>query len=225
MTQKKSKRSGRGDQPTERIRARKKKTTKKRPRIRPGIDSEFLQEKKLRDQDVPHAKSLFLEAWERTGYISEACRAAGIGRRTYYEWITKDPEFKAQAKESRKIWRATAMEDLETSFAERGASRDTLAGIFLLKHNKRRYREVSRVELSGPDGGPMVTIEAKEELIKRLERLSERAARKEQIIGGVAVGSLPAGPTGSAGSAKSELRVIRAGSAGSERGVRKQRGP
>ena len=190
MTQKKQARSREQTASANRTRARPQKekhhksAPKRRDNRKRGIDLDFLQEKKLRDEDVPHAKSLFLKAWERTGYISEACKAAGIGRRTYYQWITTDPDFRAQAKESRKVWRAAAIPDLETSMQERGALKDTLSGIFLLKHNTKRYREVNRVQLSGPDGGPIVTIDAKEQLIDRLEKLIAKSQEKPLLAVG-----------------------------------------
>jgi len=38
-------------------------------------------------------QALFLEKYSNCGNISTACREAGIGRATYYEWIKEYPEF------------------------------------------------------------------------------------------------------------------------------------
>lgn len=98
----------------------------------------------------------------------------------------------------------------------RAQVRDTLAGIVLLKNNTKRYREVSRVELSGRDGGPILTLDAKEELIRRLEKLAGSVKPQvKQIVGGVEVGEVRRGPLG----------VVRAGSdEDTPRRVRRVRG-
>lgn len=41
------------------------------------------------------AKHRVLEAYRKTRSVSRACRAAGIGRRTFYDWLEADPEFAA----------------------------------------------------------------------------------------------------------------------------------
>jgi hypothetical protein len=221
--------------PTEQTRATKKKIwrngeqaartrAKRYPRT---LDKRLLaaSEVQLRPKDVPIAQAIFLEQIERHGSPSKACITAGVGRRTFYDWLHEpDKTFWKAYGLARRVWRMSVIDDVESSFGERAQVRDTLAGIVLLKNNRKRYREVQRVEMSGPDGGPIVTLEAKEELIKRLERMQERLEQRAQTVGGVEVQSLPAGSSGSTGSAGSkgpQLGIIRAGSEGSQRGVRK----
>lgn len=43
------------------------------------------------------AKKRFLAAYALTGVILHACRAAKVGRTTYYEWTESDPDFSAAA--------------------------------------------------------------------------------------------------------------------------------
>lgn len=188
-------------------------------RSRRPIDKSFLiQERQLRPQDVPIAKALFINTWIECGKIWLAAQSVGIGRRTFYDWMVSDLEFRAEVKRARKIWRSSLVPEVEEGMRERAASKDTLAGIFILKHNTKRYREVSRVQLTGADGGPILTLDAKEELIRRLEKMLERANEKPILTAGGSEVREVAGSEGSKG-----LRVLRAGgSAGSQ--VRKARG-
>ena len=40
-------------------------------------------------------KELFLKSYAKTlGYISKACKKVNVGRRTYYNWLEDDPDFK-----------------------------------------------------------------------------------------------------------------------------------
>ena len=34
------------------------------------------------------------------GNVSAACSAAGVGRRTYYDWVQRDEEFRARLKDA-----------------------------------------------------------------------------------------------------------------------------
>ena len=43
------------------------------------------------------AKKRFLAAYAHTGVILHACRAANVGRTTYYEWTEQDPDFATAA--------------------------------------------------------------------------------------------------------------------------------
>ena len=139
----------------------------------------------LTPEMTPAAKVMVLEQICDHGSPTRACLAAGVGRRTFYGWLhEEDKVFAKEYARARGIWRASTIGDIEASFGSRAQFRDTLAGIFVLKHNTKRYREVSRVQLSGPDGGPIVTIDAKEELVKRLEQLLTRAASKPAIAAG-----------------------------------------
>lgn len=160
------------------------------------IDREILIERKLPDHMVPQAKAIVLEQICDHGHVTRACVAAGVGRRTFYGWLHEpDGVFKKEYIEARRVWRASMIGDVEGAFSERAQYRDTLAGIFLLKHNTKRYREVSRLELTGKDGGPIVTADARDKLIERLDKLLDRSGSKPQIAAGsVEVHSIESSP-------------------------------
>jgi len=182
------------------------------------MDPKFLiPNPRLRPSDIPAAKAMVLDGLMEHGSPSRACADAGVGRRTYYDWLYEgNKEFGKQVGKARAIWRQSCIPDVEASFMARAQVRDTLAGIVLLKNNTKRYREVSRVELSGRDGGPILTLDAKEELIRRLEKLAGSVKPQvKQIVGGVEVGEVRRGPLG----------VVRAGSdEDTPRRVRRVRG-
>ena len=165
----------------------------------------------LRPKDIPAAKALVLEQIMEHGGPTEACVNAGVGRATFYDWLS-EPEFRKAYNQARGVWRASMVGDVERSFGERAQLRDTLAGIFLLKHNTKRYREVNRVELSGRDGGPILTLDAKVELIRRLVKMTERQDQRPVLKtgSGVEVREVGAGSKGSRG-----LAVVRADEEGS----------
>lgn len=112
----------------------------------------------------------FCAALAETGMVAKACAAVDISRRTAYNWRERYPEFAEAWDKALKIG-ITALEDeahrrafdgwTEPVFHqghECGAVRkysDTLA-IFLLKaHAPEKYRENTRMELTGADGGPV----------------------------------------------------------------------
>lgn len=102
-------------------------------------------------------KAAFLQALEGSLNVGHAARLALIGRRTAYTWREEDEAFAA-------AWDAaleTAIDALEQTLYERAMRSDTVAAIFLLKGNRGgKYRE--RHELTGKDGGPLVTVVLKE---------------------------------------------------------------
>lgn len=117
--------------------------------------------------------------------VGEACKAAGITRRTAYNWRDKHPEFARAWDEALRIG-VSALEDevhrrafvgTEEPVFHRGREcgiirkySDTLA-IFLLKaHVPEKYRDNSRVELTGARGGPLQISD------------TERAARIAAIL-------------------------------------------
>jgi hypothetical protein len=126
-------------------------------------------------QAARHAEKMerqaqFLEAYREHCTVFHACQAAGIGRRTHYDWLDEDAEYVARFEQAR----SEATDSLEHEAVRRardgvlepvyqggkkvGSIRkysDTLL-IFLLKGAKPEvYRE--RVEHTGKDGGPIET--------------------------------------------------------------------
>lgn len=113
---------------------------------------------------TPEKATAFCAALAETGIVSKACTAVEISRRTAYNWREEKPEFAEAWDRALKIG-ITALEDEAHRRAFDGVTEpvfhqgvecgrlrkysDTLA-IFLLKaHNPEKYRENSKVELSG----------------------------------------------------------------------------
>lgn len=121
-------------------------------------------------------KRKFLAAFAEWGNISAGCQAAGIGRKTYYEWTDErnpiyDPEFAQGVIDAREA----VIDALEQKAFQRADDKSDLMMIFTLKNNRERYAEKpSRVELTGKDGGPVGYIDVKEELLKKLQALGDR---------------------------------------------------
>ena len=142
---------------------------------------------------TPEKATAFCAALAETGIVGKACAAVDISRRTAYNWREDCPEF-AQAWDKALKIGVTALEDeahrrafdgtLEPVFHqgdECGTVRkysDTLA-IFLLKaHAPEKYRENSRMELTGANGGP-VQISDTERAAKIAAILAAAKARKD----------------------------------------------
>ena len=118
---------------------------------------------------TPKKKQMFLDALsDGIPNVARACRVAGVGRRTVYDWRATDPEFAEQ-------WEI-ALDDavdflVESAWAratKEHAPSDTLA-IFLLKaHRREVYGERQVVE----HAGKVEVDSAKEKLGKLLSGAS-----------------------------------------------------
>lgn len=62
-------------------------------------------------------KRSFIAAFSETGNVSLAAKAAGIGRRTHYDWMTDDPKYAASFRDARE----TAGDLLEAEARRRAA--------------------------------------------------------------------------------------------------------
>lgn len=146
---------------------------------------------------TPLKRTKFLAALRESASVTKACEMAAIGRVTAYQWRNSDPAFAEE-------WEATldaAIEDLEAEARRRalvGIEKgvwhqgervgteiqysDTML-IFLLKAAKpAKYRDNSRVELTGKDGGPIQTENLNEAAVLRYAqqfKLEPEAARAE----------------------------------------------
>lgn len=121
---------------------------------------------------TPEKLTAFCAALAETGIVARACKAVDISRVTAYEWRNEIPEFAAAWDKALAIG-VTALEDEAHRRGFEGVDEgvyhqgvlvdtqrkysDTLA-IFLLKaHKPEKYRENSRMELTGANGGPVQT--------------------------------------------------------------------
>ena len=93
-----------------------------------------------------HKKAVLAALEQSLGVVTEACRTAGIGRVTFYEWLKNDPEFKRQVE---------SIEDIALDFAESALHQQIRDGevsstIFYLKTKgkKRGYIEKTEQEVT-----------------------------------------------------------------------------
>jgi hypothetical protein len=103
------------------------------------------------------ARRAFLAMLAEECNVSEACRAANIGRTSVYAWKADDPVFAAQWAEAEEE-AADKLEKVAWERAKSGQS-DRMLEI-LLKAHRPKYREKQQVEVSGPNGGPIEHCEA-----------------------------------------------------------------
>jgi hypothetical protein len=126
-------------------------------------------ENKVTPNSTPK-KARFLKAYTITCQITKAAAMAGIDKGTHYDWLRKDPEYKAQF-EAAQVQAADMLEDEAIRRAYIGVEKPvTVAGkreviheysdtllIFLLKGARpNKYRDSYRAEVSGPNGTALV---------------------------------------------------------------------
>jgi hypothetical protein len=151
-----------------------------------------------RPRQSAHLKRAFLKVFGEQGIISRAADQVGIDRNTVYYWQEHDAGFAAafrqaearatelleaeahrravQGVERLKFDRGLPLVNPDTGepYREREYS-DTLL-IFLLKaRNPAKYRDNSRVELTGKDGGPIdIDVEPADRIARRIAELAAR---------------------------------------------------
>ena len=100
-------------------------------------------------QKTAKKKKDFLKALRNNlGHITNACIAANIGRRTYYEWIQKDSEFEEDVSHVQE----SLLDLAESKLLENIESNENVAIIFYLKTKgkKRGYIEKQEVDINKP---------------------------------------------------------------------------
>ena len=142
---------------------------------------------------TPEKLIAFCAALAETCNVGRACRAVGISRQTAYNWREADPDFALAWERAMKAG-LLALEDEAHRRAFEGTDEpvfykgdecgsvrkysDTLA-IFLLKaHAPEKYRENTRMALTGANGGP-VQISDTERAAKIAAILAAAKARKD----------------------------------------------
>lgn len=131
--------------------------------------------------DLAAAMVRAVEAMREHGVLSEASRSSRIGRDVLRRLIMSNKEFKRAMRDAH----AECMDELERAMIARGRyAKGDLAGIFVLKHNRAKYREDSlKVEHTGKDGGPILTQEVKQSLADRLTKLADALATDAVVVG------------------------------------------
>tara|TARA_R100001015_G_C4526319_1_gene93934 strand:- start:317 stop:652 length:336 start_codon:yes stop_codon:yes gene_type:complete len=93
-------------------------------------------------------KKTLLEALEKSlGVVSTACKKAGISRRTYYNWINTDSNFKKSVEDINEM----ALDFAESKLYELIKDSNVAATLFYLKTKgkARGYIERSEVAVDG----------------------------------------------------------------------------
>lgn len=115
---------------------------------------------------------MFLEVLGKTANVTEAARSAGIGRMTAYDWRSADEAFAKAWDDALEVSvdaleaeaRRRAVEGWEEPVFQGGKDVGTIRRYsdrmleILLKGHRPKFRENQRIEVSGPNGGPVVTV-------------------------------------------------------------------
>ena len=94
-------------------------------------------------------KETFLQCLHNNlGHISNACISANIPRRTFYNWIDKDKDFKDKVDEVGEA----LVDHVESKLMQKINDLDSTCIIFYLKckGKSRGYREKTEIELARP---------------------------------------------------------------------------
>ena len=106
--------------------------------------NEMNSEKARRGEPPSNWQDLFVEAFTKTPIVERACKAAQVGKTTFYKVLANDREFRTRLAKL-KTCRVGFFEDCLTKQAKRG---DTTAIIFALKCLARSQWGDGREELA-----------------------------------------------------------------------------
>lgn len=91
-----------------------------------------------------HTKKALLEALEKSlGVVTTACKKAGIGRTTFYEYYKNDPDFKLAVDELQDV----ALDYAESQLHKQIGQGNSTATIFYLKTKGKKRGYVERQEV------------------------------------------------------------------------------
>ena len=103
---------------------------------------------KLKDSPKSlHIKRALVEAMTKSlGIVTQACKAVGVDRRTYYDWYAKDPEFKKEIDDIQNV----ALDFVEGQLFKQINKGEISSTIFYLKTKgkSRGFIERSEVEVA-----------------------------------------------------------------------------
>lgn len=107
-----------------------------------------------RANKIQQHKKALLEALEKSlGVVTTACKAVGVDRGTFYNYVNSDPVFKAAVDDIENI----ALDFAESQLHKQIQRGEVSSTIFYLKTKgkSRGYIERQQTELTGKDGGPI----------------------------------------------------------------------
>ena len=129
---------------------------------------------------TPNQRS-FLEIYADAGSLKRTCELVGITPQAYYQWMHGNRNFRMAFEAAKKM----AIQSLEDEVVRRGKDgieedvyyrdrvvgtrlrySDTLLMFYLNGNAPEKYRNRSSHELTGPGGGPVLTVSLLDELLK-----------------------------------------------------------
>jgi hypothetical protein len=121
-------------------------------------------------EQTEHLKKRFLEALEKSmGIVTPACKAAGIGRTTYYLWRNSDEAFKEAADDVKNV----QIDFVESKLLKRIQADSDTAIIFYLKTQAkdRGYNEriEGNIRIEGEFDWSKVPLEKRIEILKIMD--------------------------------------------------------
>ncbi len=96
-------------------------------------------------------KKILAALAKSSGNVSEACKAVGISRGTFYLWREEDEAFKTDISEITEA----SIDVVEGELMKKIKSGDTACIIFFLKTRGKTRGYVERNEITGKDGAPL----------------------------------------------------------------------
>tara|TARA_R100000781_G_C3975565_1_gene91711 strand:- start:43 stop:399 length:357 start_codon:yes stop_codon:yes gene_type:complete len=98
-----------------------------------------------------HNKKAILEALEKSlGIVTTACKQAGVGRTTFYNYYNDDAQFRNKVDDIENI----TLDFAESQLHQQIQAGNTAATIFLLKTKGKKRGYVERQEITGAEGLP-----------------------------------------------------------------------
>ena len=103
-----------------------------------------------------HNKKAMLKALEKSlGVVTTACNNAGVGRRTFYDWLSTDKDFADQVKDIQEV----ALDMAESQLHKQILDGSTSATIFYLKTKGKKRGYIERQEFTGIEGTKLFEVE------------------------------------------------------------------
>ena len=96
----------------------------------------------------PKKKAMLNMLVRSLGVVTTACNSVGIHRRTHYDWMDSDAEYRNAVNELNEL----VIDFAESHLHKRIKEGDTIATIFFLKTKGKKRGYVERTELTGADG-------------------------------------------------------------------------
>lgn len=123
----------------------------------------------------------FLAAYAQLARVNKAADAAGVDRRTHYDWLREDGDYREEFERAKEL-AVQQLEDEAVRRAVEGVEEPMNIGgemimvrkfsdpllMFILKGQKPTvYRERQSIEHTGKDGSPLIDLSAVHEFLRR----------------------------------------------------------